>query len=197
MRFSNEIKAGLLVVIAVLVGAMFFLKTASLKKETYSLMTSFGYAGDLKPNAVVKLSGIEVGRVKEISFQYEPKTMIECLLEIDADAKVRKDSVAYISTSGFVGDAYVGVTSGTSQTFASSGDIIESEDPIESRILMKKAESIADNLDQVIANIKDVIAGNRENLNEIVENVEVVTENFKEFSADIKKHPWKLMFKGE
>ncbi|MFH1837179.1 MAG: MlaD family protein [Candidatus Omnitrophota bacterium] len=195
MRVSNEFKAGIVVLTAILIGILFFGKTASFKKETYIIKTSFGYAGDLKPNATVKLSGIEVGRVKEISFVYEPATSVECVLEIDIDAKVRKDSVAYISTSGFVGDAYVGVTSGTTDEFVGAGEIIKSEEPMQSRVFMKKADGIADNLDKILAKIKDFIAGNEENLGEIVKNMESATESFKEFSDDIKKHPWKLLIK--
>lgn len=195
MRISNEIKAGIVVLIAVAVAILFFIKTASMKKETYIIKTSFGYAGDLKPNATVKLSGIEVGRVKEIRFLYEPATMIECALEIETDAKVRRDSVAYIATSGFVGDAYVGITAGTMDEFVNPGEIIKSEDPMQSRVFMKKADSIADSLDKILINIKDFIAGKEDNLSKIVENMESTTKNFKEFSNDIKEHPWKLLIK--
>ncbi|MFC1644336.1 MlaD family protein, partial [Candidatus Omnitrophota bacterium] len=102
MRFSNEIKAGLVVVVAIAIGVFFFAKTATFRAKTYDVKTYFRYAGDLKPNAIVKLSGIEVGRVKEINFIYDPATKVECVFEINADAKVRSDSIAYIGTAGFV-----------------------------------------------------------------------------------------------
>ncbi|MBU1084391.1 MAG: MlaD family protein [Candidatus Omnitrophota bacterium] len=197
MRFSNEIKAGLVVAVAIAVAAVFLVKTASFKKETYDLKTFFEYAGDLKPNAIVKLSGIEVGRVREIAFTYDQGTMVECTLEIETDAKVRKDSIAYIATSGFVGDAYVGLTPGGSEEFVIPGDIVKSEDPVQSRIIMKKADNIADSLDKILVKVKEVVTDNQKNLDEIVVNITDATENLKEFSEDLKKHPWKLMFKGE
>lgn len=205
MRIPNEIKAGLVVLMAVGIGIFFFIKTASVKQETYEIKTSFTYAGDLKVNAVVKLSGIEVGRLKEISFVYENEsTKVDCLLEIDSWAKVRQDSIAYIGTAGFVGDAFVGITPGSSPDFAAAGTIIPSEDPIEMRILMKKAESIANNLDNVLLEVKDVVVevksivkDNRADVDKVVGNLEIITQNFKEFSEDVKKNPWKLLFKGE
>ncbi|MCK5450926.1 MAG: MCE family protein [Candidatus Omnitrophica bacterium] len=197
MRVSNEIKAGVVVLVAVATGVMFFAKTAAFKKETYEVKTFFGYAGDLKTDAIVKLSGVEVGRVKAMNFVYNPHTHIECFLELNADAKVRADSIAYIGTSGFVGDAYVGITAGESDNFADPGSIMQSEDPVQIRLLFKKAESIAASLDDILVATKDLVTENKENLNNIVTNIELTTENFKEFSQDLKAHPWKLMFKGE
>ena len=197
MRFSNEIKAGLVVVVAILLAVFFFANTAKFPVETYSVKTSFRFAGDLKTDAIVKLSGVEVGRLKKISFVYDPDTKVECLLEVDSTAKIREDSIAYVGTAGFVGDAYIGITPGTSGTFVKSGASIASEDPIQMRILFKKADAIADNMDKILAEVKTLVVDNRQNLNNIITNVEAVTENFKEFSQDVKDHPWKLLFKGE
>lgn len=197
MRFSNELKSGIVIVAAVIVGFIFFGKTVTVRTDTIDLKTYFGYAGDLQKDALVKFAGIEVGRVKEISFTYEPETRVECLLEIDAKAKVRTDSLAYIGTAGFVGDAYIGVTAGTTEEFLSSGDTLLSEDPMQMRLLMKKADDIASNLDSTLLEIKSLVKDNRQNFDDIILNIEYITENFKEFSQDLKEHPWKLMFKGE
>jgi len=196
MRVPNEIKAGLVVIMAVGIGVVFFLKTVNLRTETYEIKTSFRFAGDLKPDAVVKLSGIEVGRLKKMSFLYKPETRVECLLEIDSHAMARADSIAYIGTAGFVGDAYIGLTPGT-EDFAKPGSTIASEDPMQIRQLMKKADAIADNLDGVLAEVKSLVTDNHKGINKIVGNLESTTENFKEFSEDVKKHPWKLLFKGD
>ncbi len=195
MRLSNEIKAGFVVVVAIAIGVFFFAKTATFMAQTYDLKTFFGYAGNLKPDAIVKLAGVEVGRVKTIDFVYDPETRVECLLELDVSARVRKDSLAYVATSGFVGDAYVGLTSGSADEFMVPGSTVESEDPIEMRLLMKKAEDIANNLDSILVQIKGVVTDNRQNMDNIVVNLEKTTENFKEFSEDVKKNPWKLLFK--
>ncbi len=198
MRIPNEIKAGLVVLMAAGIGVFFFVKTSSVKQETYDIKTSFTYAGDLKVNAVVKLSGIEVGRLKDISFVYEKEaTKVDCLLEINSWAKVRKDSIAYIGTAGFVGDAFIGITPGNSSDFAEAGVVIPSEDPVEMRMLMKKAENIANSLDEILTEVKSIVTDNRPSVDTIVSNLEATTQNFKEFSDDVKKSPWKLLFKGE
>ncbi len=197
MRFTNEIKAGVVVLVAIAIGIFFFGKTANFKAKTYDIKTYFVYAGDLKTDAIVKLSGIEVGRVKDINFLYDPKTTVECIIELDASAKVRKDTIAYIGTAGFVGDAFVGLTPGESAEFVQPGEAVASEDPIQMRLLMKKADQIASNLDNILAQVKEIVTDNKDNLDNIILNFEATSQNFKEFSDDVKKHPWKLLFKGE
>ncbi len=195
--FSNEIKAGIVVVIAILVCVMFFFRTTDIYTSTYDVKAYFRYAGDIQADAAVKLSGIEVGRLKKLKIVYEPETMVECIFEVDSAAKLRTDSIAYIATSGFMGDAYIGLTPGTSSEFLKSGQTVPSEDPIHMRLLMKKADSIAESLDVTLAEVKNLVVENRQHLDNIVLNLEGTTENFKEFSEDVKKHPWKLLFKGE
>ncbi|MGB2662030.1 MAG: hypothetical protein WBD04_06575, partial [Candidatus Omnitrophota bacterium] len=68
---------------------------------------------------------------------------------------------------------------------------------VQMRLLMKKADSIAESLDVTLGEIKGLVVDNRKNLDDIILNLEGTTENFKEFSEDVKKHPWKLLFKGE
>ncbi|MDD3089091.1 MAG: MlaD family protein [Candidatus Omnitrophica bacterium] len=197
MRISNEIKAGVVVLLAVVIGIFFFYKTAGVKPSTYTVKTRFVYAGDLKPNAIVKLSGIEVGRLLTAEFSYDPNTAVECVLEIDSRAKLRKDSIAYIGTAGFVGDAFVGITPGVSPEFMEEGGMLDSEDPVQMRILMKKAEEIANSLDGILKDVKSIVADNKGNIDSIVLNLEATSQNLKEFSEDVKKSPWKLLFKGE
>jgi len=204
MKVSNEMKAGLVILAGILVAVFFLFKTTNFQSEPYELKTYFNYAGDLKPDATVKLSGIEVGRVVKIEFIYGEETKVECTLSLDRKAKIRKDAVAYVGTSGFVGDAYVGLTPGTLQDFFKPNEVIGSEDPVQMRDIMKKAKKIADDMDATLLEVKTLasnanglLSDNREHIDEIVVNIEASTQNFKEFTEDVKKHPWKLLFKGE
>jgi len=198
-KFSNEVKTGLVIVMAILVAIFFWFKTSKgLISETYVLKTSFNRADGVKENAIVKLAGVEVGRVDDVKFTYKPdETRVELGLILDKKARVREDSIAYIGTTGFIGDAYIGITPGTAQNFLKKGETITSEDPVETREIMKRAEDISKNLDVILADAKTIVADNKDKVDIMVTNLEAITENFKEFSADIKEHPWKLLFKGK
>jgi len=198
MRITNEIKVGIVIMVALLIGLVLFAKTEKFKGgKTYELKTSFKYGGNIKPNAVVKLTGIEVGRVKEIDLIYSSETIIECVMELNMDAKVRTDSIAYIDTAGLVGDAYVGITAGKSGEFCTPGSILASEDPVQMRILMKRADGISKSLNEVLEEVKTIMASNKNNFEDIIVNIKAISENFEEFSKDIKEHPWKLLYKGD
>ena len=198
IEMTNEIKTGLVVFAAVLVGIFFWLRTTNLYTATYSLKTLFSHADGIKENSVVKLAGIEVGRVKTVHLTYaEDKTNVELVLELDKSAKVRKNSIAFIGSTGFIGDAYIGITPGTSPAFLKRNETVTSEDPLEMRELMKKADQIASKLDDTLTDVKGIVSDNKEKVDAIASNLEDTSTNFKEFSADIKKHPWKLLMKGK
>lgn len=205
MKISNELKTGLVVVAAIAVGMVFLLKTTDFNAKPYRLKTYFNFADGVKTDSIIKLSGIEVGRVEKISFQYVPETKIELILALDKKAKIHEDSVAFISTSGMIGDAYIGLTPGSpDKPFVKEGALLMSEDPIEMRKLMKKADAISENLDKTLlevkdlaSNVSDVVSSNKTKIENIATNLEATSVNFKEFSEDIKQHPWKLLMKGK
>lgn len=203
MKITNELKIGIIVMLAVMVGIIFWVKTTDFNARPYKLTTAFNYAEGVKQDSIVKLSGIDVGRVTSIKFVYEPETKVELVMTLDRIAKVREDSLAFISTSGLIGDAYIGITAGSpDKPFIKDGGKITSEDPIEMRKLMKKADAIAENLDKTLIEIKGlagnlngVVTDNKTKIDNIAGNLEQTSLNFKEFSEDIKRNPWKLLMK--
>ena len=196
-KFRNEIQTAVVVIIAILIGLFLWVKTAGFAGETYRLKASFTNANGIKENSLVALAGIVAGRVEGVRFTYDPETKVELALLLDKKAKVRSDSIAYISSSGFVGDAFIGITAGASDTFLKNGDNVIAEDPIEMRRLMKRADEIAGDLNVILADVKTVVSENKDKVDNIAVNLEQATANFNEFSKDIKDHPWKLLFKGK
>ncbi len=198
ITISNEMKTGMVVVAGIIVAVIFWAKTTDLSAKPYKVKTYFNYADGVKKDSIVKLSGIEVGRVEKVDLVYTPETKIELLLSIDKKAMIREDAIAFISTSGMIGDAYIGIAQGsTEKQFIKDGGEIPSEDPVEMRKMMKKADMIADNLDKTLMEVKSLVADNKAKVDNIAANLETTTANFKEFSEDIKKHPWKLLMKGK
>jgi phospholipid/cholesterol/gamma-HCH transport system substrate-binding protein len=203
IKITNEIKTGVVVVMAILVTALFYVKTTNFNAAPYKLKTSFTYADGVKEDSIVKLSGIEVGRVTAIKFQYDPETRVELELTLDEKAKIREDSIAFISTSGMIGDAYIGLTPGTAnKPVIKAGGTVPSEDPIEMRKLWKKADAIATSLDNTLieiknlaSNVNSMVTENKPRMDSIMMNLEATSVNFKDFSQDLKEHPWKLLMK--
>jgi len=202
-KITNELKTGLVVVAAIAVAGLFWIKTTSFSSQPYRLKTQFNYAEGVKPDSIVKLSGIEIGRVENIKFLYSPDTKVEVTLLVNRNAKVHEDSIAFISTSGLVGDAFLGLTPGSpDKPFAKDGGVIGSEDPVEMRKIMKQVDAIAGSLDKTLSefkelaqNVNGVVKDNKTKIDGMLANLEKTSANFKEFSEDIKKNPWKLLSK--
>ena len=83
-KINNEMKTGLVIVMAILVAIFFWLKTSKPMSKTYELKTQFSQANGIKANSVVALAGIEVGRVDSTRFIYNPdETRVELVLILD------------------------------------------------------------------------------------------------------------------
>ncbi|MFH1995497.1 MAG: MlaD family protein [Candidatus Omnitrophota bacterium] len=207
IKISNEVKTGLMVISCFLILAWLVLKTGDVtfsKPEGYNVKLLFSFAGGIEANAPVRLAGVEVGKVKKIELVYTPRTQAILSVWLDEKAKVRKDSEAYINTLGLMGEKYIELTAGTSDEFLKPGDELVGEDPFQMEKLLKKAETIAENIDEALIDVKalaknvnGMVEENRNGIGSIVENLEETSKNFNEFSDDIKRHPWKLLIKGK
>ena len=206
-KVTNELKVGLFTVICVLALLGFMFKTGALdfKKEGYEVKVVFNIVAGVQTNAPVRLAGVEIGQVSGIELAYKDGTKVLVTIWLNKDAKLRKDSTAYITALGLMGEKYIEVTAGLPDSaFLEEGDVIFGEDPMQFDALAKKGETIAEALEETLEQIKilakssnGVVTDNKEKIDAIFENMESTTENFKEFSEDVKRNPWKLMSKGK
>jgi phospholipid/cholesterol/gamma-HCH transport system substrate-binding protein len=91
----------------------------------YVLTAKFDNIGGLKVGAPVSMAGVTVGRVIDIAFDSnEYRAVVH--LRIDPQFnRVPNDSDAAIFTQGLLGNQYIGMTAGGSETFFKDGDQIE------------------------------------------------------------------------
>jgi phospholipid/cholesterol/gamma-HCH transport system substrate-binding protein len=90
----------------------------------YSVTASFTNVGGLKVRAPVTMSGVAVGRVSGI--QLDPKTFNAIVtIQINGSyTEIPDDTTASILTSGLLGEQYVGLSPGGSETFLKQGSQI-------------------------------------------------------------------------
>ncbi len=204
---TNELKVGILVIVCLAVLAGFLYKTGSLdfSKEGYELQVLFSRVGGVQVSAPVRVAGVEVGRVTDISLCCEEDTKVILTLWLKEGTRVRKDAVAHITALGLMGEKYIEISAGSSDApFVNGGDKICGEDPMQLDALARKGETIAETLQETLEHIKilaensnTVVADNKEKIDSLFSNLELTSQNFKEFSEDVKRHPWKLLSKGD
>lgn len=93
-------------------------------ENTYKVTARFSNVGDLKTRAPVKIGGVTVGLVEQITLDpVEFSAVVE--MQIDRRfSEIPNDSGASILTSGVLGDRYIGLDPGGSFEVLEDGDEI-------------------------------------------------------------------------
>ena len=207
MKMNNETKTGALVFVCLAVLAALLLKVGnySFFKKGYNVKARFHYTEGVKRSAPVRLSGVDIGEVKSVRLIYGDEVWVEAELRLDEGVKLRKDSRAYVTMLGMMGEKYIEIRPGSKQTeYALDGDLIESKDPVRLEDLIDIGTKVAgdvakmaQDISRVANHVDNAVVDNRPKLDHIFENLEETSENFAEFSQDIKYHPWKILAKGK
>lgn len=174
MKMNNEIKIGIMVFICLVALLFLTLRVGSFSfyKKGYNIKVQFSNIDGMELSGPVRLNGLEVGMVQNIKMAYDDTTKMILTLWIKDEAKIHQGAQAYIKTMGLIGEKYVGIMDKQEGQFLEPGSIIVGEEPFELEKLLGRSDRIA-------------------------ENLETTSQNLDEFSNDVKRHPWKLLFRTE
>jgi phospholipid/cholesterol/gamma-HCH transport system substrate-binding protein len=122
----SELKIGILGIVAIiLTGALIFAVggQGGLFWQRYRLKTTFDDVRGLKAGAVVRLAGVEVGKVAEVSFG---GTGVDVLLELNesVQSRVTSDSTASIGSLSLLGEPIIEISPATTGTPLPDGGAI-------------------------------------------------------------------------
>jgi phospholipid/cholesterol/gamma-HCH transport system substrate-binding protein len=116
-----EISTGLFIILGFV--ALFFLATETTNIGAYGnsggylVTASFTNVGGLKVRAPVTMAGVAVGRVTSISLNPQTFNAIVSMRIDSSFNQIPDDSSASILTSGLLGEQYIGISPGGSETF--------------------------------------------------------------------------------
>lgn len=124
-----EIVTGLFILLGV--AALYVIATSATninaygKQRGYNVTATFSNIGGLKERAPVTLAGVPVGRVAKITL--DPKSFNAVVtLQIDGTySQIPDDTTANILTAGLLGEQYIGLDPGGSETFLKNGGTIQ------------------------------------------------------------------------
>lgn len=123
-RSTIDLWVGIFVALGIAALLFLSLKVGNLSganlQSPYELTAKFDNIGGLKVRGPVKSAGVVVGRIAEISF--DPQTY-EAVVKMNIDARYQfpKDTYASILTAGLLGEQYVGLDAGSSETMLAAG----------------------------------------------------------------------------
>ncbi len=128
-RSFLEIATGLFVIAGLLAIVYMSVKYARMEFFTtsgYDIYAEFENVGGLKTGAVVEIAGVEVGRVREITLTED--NMARVRMHIYEGVRIPDDTIASIKTKGLIGDKFIELSPGGSDTYlADGGEIMDTQ----------------------------------------------------------------------
>jgi phospholipid/cholesterol/gamma-HCH transport system substrate-binding protein len=189
-KVSNETKVGALTVIAVtlLVLGYNMLKGKNLIKRSDVIYVRFADAGALEVSSPVKIRGVRIGNVYSIGAKDENVSEVIIAVNLDKRVNIPANSLANIVGS-LTQAASLNITLGDSKSYVREGDTINS---VVTPDLLTK---IGDNVDPVLANLKQAVDSMKlllGNLNSVFDegnkaNLKAVIANLKNTSANLNE----------
>ncbi len=203
MRANLEVKVGIFVIIGLIILSIMIFSIGGFYNVTpgYNIKVIFSFANGVGVGAPVRLAGVETGEIKNIRIFFDEekqKTQVELLAWVEKGVPIHANAKANINTLGLLGEKYLEIMPGTNDTAVlKDGDMLMGTDPVSTEELAELGYKIAVKLDHAIESINCIVGEpkNRDNLEQMLANFKDTSVNMKEFSEDLRAHPWKLLQK--
>jgi phospholipid/cholesterol/gamma-HCH transport system substrate-binding protein len=138
---SVELGVGIFVLLGVLCIGYLTLRLGEVQvlgDKHYILNARFKAVTGLRAGAQVEIAGVQVGQVDAISL--DPKDLVAMVrLKIKEGIQLQDDSIASVKTAGLLGDKFIQLSPGGSDTQLKPGDlIVETEPALDIEALISK-----------------------------------------------------------
>ena len=122
-KINIEFTLGLLILIISIFSIFYYSSKINIfnKVETFQINSSFFDIGNLKIGNDVKIKGVKVGEVSNISLDKE-NYMALITSSLDESIVIPVDSVFKISNNGFIGSPYIEIDIGNSEVSLKNND---------------------------------------------------------------------------
>ncbi|MCK4935868.1 MAG: MCE family protein, partial [Elusimicrobiales bacterium] len=184
---GNETKIGIFVLVGVvLFGTAIFLLGDYSFKSFYQVDIEFNDVAGLPDKSMVKLSGVEVGKVKRI---YMEDGGVIVQVSIFDGIKIYRDARFFIGSTSIIGSKYLQIDQGSRFSgIIKNGDRVKGEDSLP----LDRA------LTEVIKDVRKIISGfdgesMGKNLNSSLSNLRELTANINQIVANSKPHAENIM----
>lgn len=179
MNVETKVGAFILGGLALMGAAIFLLGDYTFEKR-YPLYAKFSDVANLSKSAPVKLSGVEVGQIKEIELVDGGARVV---MSVRDGVRIYRDAVFSVGSTGIIGSKYLQIDQGRADKgLLQPGDEVRGLDPVSiEKSLTKTLESLQAILNDlntdsgrgtVTQNLKDTVANVREmtaNLNDLLQ----------------------------
>ncbi len=151
MQRPTEIQAGIFITLGIIlfVAVIWLLgQERQIFESQQEYIATFKDVQGLSDGAAIRLSGINIGRVKKIAFsqnQSDPAVYVTLLINDKYFDRIREDSLASIETQGLLGDKIISIRSEGSGNVLGPGSTVRSVEPADIAQVLNKAGQVVDN----------------------------------------------------
>lgn len=105
--------------------------------RTYEIYADFDNISGVKSGADVQVSGVVVGRVRDIILSSDE--LARATLQLDNELQVPVDSIASVKSQGIIGDKYIQITLGGDEEAYTPGSVLlDTESSVDLESLISK-----------------------------------------------------------
>lgn len=190
MKVNHETRIGMFVVFALAVLGILTWRTGDfdLHKGGYEVKVHFRNIDGVALNAPVTVNGLEVGRISDINILYGEQTLMEVTLWLQDSVKLHQGVQAFVKNLGFLGEKYVGLTTGDDQLpFLRPGDIIIGQEPTSFDKLLDQGDRIADNLKSISSQLDERLQVNAQSIDSIIANLDSTVRDVASITAHMRE----------
>jgi len=138
-REGLELIVGIFIIAGII--SLAFISTKYAKMEIvgdagYQLIAIFPNIGGLKKGAQVEIAGVEIGRVRDIVLENYKARVV---MTINKTIQIPDDAIARIKTKGLLGEKYVDIMPGGSDSMLEQNQMIrDTQPPVDIEELISK-----------------------------------------------------------
>jgi len=169
------------------------------KKEGYQLVAQFNDLKTLTPGSDVRMAGVRIGEVSETRL-IEGKA--QAVLRIDPKFQIPDDSVAAIGVASLLGQNYIAVNYGESQSMAHDGMQLKTRPTADFNDIMNEVSQLSQKFNQIadsfsgfggddmgnlFTNLNAMVEENRQQLDTIVDRIDSITMKLDEGEGTLGK----------
>jgi phospholipid/cholesterol/gamma-HCH transport system substrate-binding protein len=159
---TNKIKLGIFISLGILVFivAIYFIgEGQQLFRHTFQLTGVFKDVAGLQAGNNVRLSGVNVGTVKNVNIVSDTSVKVEILIDESTREFIKKDAVAIIGSEGLMGNKVLIINPGTGgKKEIENNDVIETIQPISMDDIMKSLNTTIGNTSRITGDLSKIMS---------------------------------------
>jgi phospholipid/cholesterol/gamma-HCH transport system substrate-binding protein len=140
-RRKTDFYVGLFVIIGILCTLYLFVTLGRVNFNSEKYYSVYGYftsVSGLKKGARIEMAGVKIGIVSDVSIDKE-QLLAKVEFHVYKEIELSEDIIASVKTSGIIGQKYIDILPGGSDTMLESGEaIINTESSLDIESLVRK-----------------------------------------------------------